>query len=148
MAAAFSDSFNGIWGRWVHPPPKISGTTKGMTMKFLPDVGIHKEARNQKKNFDLTGPVCKLQTKILKNTIFGNATFGHANFTKFCRIVTIDVRNKPWKFQIDISKIGYFTEQSVKCRKSWSVKYRTAHKIQSRSRDFTKFTGWCHVIHI
>ena len=34
---------------WYHPP-KISGTTKGMTMKFLPDVGIHKEARNQEKN--------------------------------------------------------------------------------------------------
>ena len=28
--------------------------------------------------------------------------------TKFCRIVNIDVRNKPWKFQINISKIGYF----------------------------------------
>ena len=38
---------NGIWGV-VPPPPKNSGTTKGMTMKFLPDVGIHKEARNQK----------------------------------------------------------------------------------------------------
>ena len=60
-------------------------------MKFLPDVGIHKEARNQKK-IDITGPVCKLQTKILKNPNFGNATSMHANFTKFCRIVTIDVR--------------------------------------------------------
>ena len=40
---------NGIWGGVVPPPPKISGTTKGMTMKFLPDVGIHKGARNQKK---------------------------------------------------------------------------------------------------
>ena len=93
-----------------------------------------------KKIFDITGPVCKLQTKIPKIPIFRNATSRHANFMKFCRIVTIDVRNKPWKFQIDISKIGYFTEQSVKCRKSWSVKYRTARKIQNRSHDFTKFT--------
>ena len=36
-------------GLWFHPP-EISGTTKGMTMKFLPDVGVYKEARNQ-KNF-------------------------------------------------------------------------------------------------
>ena len=101
-----------------------------------------------RKKYAITLLVCKLQTKIPKNPIFRNATSRHANFMKFCRIVTIDVRNKPWKFQIDISKIGYFTEQSVKCRKSWSVKYRTAHQIRSRSRDFTKFTGWYHVIHI
>ena len=29
-------------------PIKISGTTKDMTMTFLPDVGIYKEAQNQK----------------------------------------------------------------------------------------------------
>ena len=62
------------------------------------------------------GPVCKLQIKILKISIFGNAIFRRANLTKFCRIVTIDVKNKTWKFPIDISKIGYFTEQSVKWR--------------------------------
>ena len=41
MASAFSDSLmaSGVGGST--PPPKISGTTKGMTMKFLPDVGIH-----------------------------------------------------------------------------------------------------------
>ena len=59
-------------------------------MNFLPDVGIHKEARIKKK-IDLTCPVCKLQTKIPKNTIFRNAIFRHAIFTKFCRIVTIDL---------------------------------------------------------
>ena len=83
MASAFSDSL-GV----------ISGTTKGMTIKFLPDVGIHKEAGNQKNFGDITGPVCNLQTKILKNLIFGNATSRHPNFTKFCRIVTIDVRDE------------------------------------------------------
>ena len=41
---------------------------------------------------------------------------GHANFKKFCRIATIDVRNEPWNFQTDILKIGYFAEQSVKWR--------------------------------
>ena len=34
-------------------PPEISGTTKGMTMAFLPDVGIHKEAQNQKRNLHI-----------------------------------------------------------------------------------------------
>ena len=83
MASAFSDSL------------MISGTTKGMTMKFLPDVGIHTEARNQKFFFDITGPVCKLQNKIPKISILENATSRHANYTKFCRIINIDVRNKP-----------------------------------------------------
>ena len=35
-------------GGWFYPP-EISGTTKGMTIKFLADVGIYKEARNQKE---------------------------------------------------------------------------------------------------
>ena len=41
MASAFSDSLMASGGGVVPPPPKISGTTKGMTMKFLPDVGIY-----------------------------------------------------------------------------------------------------------
>ena len=50
MASAFSDSLMASGdGGGGSTPPKISGTTKGMTMKFLPDVGIHKEAQNQKK---------------------------------------------------------------------------------------------------
>ena len=48
MASAFSDSIMASGGM-VSPPPKISGTSKGMTMKVLPDVGAYKEARNQKK---------------------------------------------------------------------------------------------------
>ena len=35
----------------------------------------------------------------------------------------------------------YFTEQSGKCRKIRSVKYRTAHEMRTMSRDFNKFTG-------
>ena len=48
MASAFSDSLMASGGGGSTPPPKISGTTEGMTMKFLPDVGINKVARNQK----------------------------------------------------------------------------------------------------
>ena len=49
MAYAFSDNLMASGGRWIHHP-EISRTTKGMAMKFLPDVGNHKEAQNYKKN--------------------------------------------------------------------------------------------------
>ena len=39
-----------ISGGWYHPPPKITETTGHMTMKFLPDVKLSGEARDQ-KNF-------------------------------------------------------------------------------------------------
>ena len=48
MASAFSDSLMASGG--CFHPPDISGTTKGMTTKFLPDAGIYKEVQNQKKN--------------------------------------------------------------------------------------------------
>ena len=48
--------------------PRDLETTKGMTIKFSPHVSMQ---------------------------IFGNAISRHANFTKFCRIVHIDVRNEP-----------------------------------------------------
>ena len=94
MASDFSDTLmaSGGWG-WKHPP-EISKTTKGMSMKFLPDVGTHIEAQNQKNVFDISGLVCKLQTKVPKFPIFGNANSRHVNFTKFCRIVTIDIKNE------------------------------------------------------
>ena len=49
MASAFSDSLMASGGGVISRPPEISGTNKGMAMKFLPDFGIHKGARNQKK---------------------------------------------------------------------------------------------------
>ena len=93
MASAFSNDLmaSGGGGGWFQSR-EILGTTKGMTMKFIPDVGIHKEAQNKKK-FDKTGRVCKLRTKIPKIPIFGNAASRHANFATFYRIVIIDVRN-------------------------------------------------------
>ena len=68
MASAFSDSLMASGG-WKHPP-EISKTTKGMSMKFLPDVGTYMEAHNQKKFFDISGLVCKLQTKVPRIAIF------------------------------------------------------------------------------
>ena len=49
----------------------------------------------------------------------------------------LDAHRLTGKCQIDISKIDYFTDQTVKCR---SVKYRTVCKMQTRSCDVTKFT--------
>ena len=46
MASTFSGSLIVSWG-WKHPP-EILKSTKGMTIKFLPDVGTHIEAKNQK----------------------------------------------------------------------------------------------------
>ena len=105
---------------------------QGMTMKFLPHVGTHKEVQIR-KIFDISDLICKLQTKIPKIPIFGNAISRHANFTNFCRIVHIDVRNKSWKFHIEISKINYFTEQSVKWGKNLVCKIQNglwnAHNV-------------------
>ena len=117
---------------WVAKPLGISETTGSMA----------------KNVFDLSHSVCNLQNKNYEKPNFGNLTYRHQNFAKFCTDIHFDIKKKPWKFRIDISKIGNFTEQSVKCRKSWSVKYRTVQIIRTRSRDFTKFTRWCHVIHI
>ena len=43
-----------------------------------------------------------------------NATSGHGNVTKFCRIIIVTSEIKPRKLQIDILDIGYFTEKSLK----------------------------------
>ena len=59
MASAFSDSLMASGG-WKHPP-EISKTKKGITMKFLPHVGTHMEAQNQKQ-INITGRDCKLET--------------------------------------------------------------------------------------
>ena len=91
MVSAFSDSLIAPGG--VKTPPEISKTEKDMTIKFSLDFVTYMEVQNQQK-FDIDGPVCKLQTKILKEPIFGNASSRHANFTRFCRTITIDVRNK------------------------------------------------------
>ena len=71
------------FSRWGLVPPrnyaKISETTERMTMKFLLDVKLNREARN-KKIFLIIGLVCKLWVnKVKKRTksLFPeNATFG------------------------------------------------------------------------
>ena len=92
---------------------------KLMTMNFYQmssPMGKHE----MQKKIGISHLVCKSRVSNVKrrsNSLFsGNTTSGYANFTKFRMSISIDVRNKPWKFQIDMSKIGYFTEQSVKWR--------------------------------
>ena len=67
-----------------------------MTMKFYFYVGTHREVQNQKK----------IQTKVKKNLIFGNATSRHANFTKFQIIIS--------KYVVfDMSQIGYISYRTM-----------------------------------
>ena len=106
--------WTGIWG--VVPPSLRSRKPLDIWSWNFCQMSSSVRRHEIRNFFDITWLVCKLQTKIPKNPIFRNATSRNANFTKFCRIVTIDVRNKPWQFQIDISKIGYLTEQFVKWR--------------------------------
>ena len=49
-------------------PPEISGTAERLTMKLLPDVKYHKEARNPKKKIDMTHLFCKVQKR--SNSLF------------------------------------------------------------------------------
>ena len=106
MASAFFDSLIASWGEH---PPKISDYKRYDYLYQILVSSRHKF----KIFFDILGPVCKLQTKIQINSIFGNATSRHANSSKLCNIVHPDVRNKSLIFQIDIPKIGYLTEQSI-----------------------------------
>ena len=51
MGSASSDNLIESRGAGNTHTPKISGTTKGMTMKFLPDVGIYKGEQNKRKSY-------------------------------------------------------------------------------------------------
>ena len=55
-----------------------------------------------------------LQTKYWENPIFGNPTSSDQNLTQFCKDIDFDVKKQPLKFQIDILKIDYSINQSLK----------------------------------
>ena len=61
-----------------------------------------------------------------------NVTSSYGNSTKLCAVINIIIRNSPYNFRIDISKIDHSRDQFVKC---WSVKYRPVCKMQTKSRD-------------
>ena len=93
---------NGICSFWqladiwrVGNPPKISGTTGRMAIKFYQMSTITGRHEIQ-KYFDITRLVCKLCTskeQKRSNSLFSEkATSGHPNSTKFCRIMTIYVK--------------------------------------------------------
>ena len=50
-------------GLWASFPREV-----GHLYTFLPEVGIHKEGTKPRTDFNVTGMVCKLETKIQKNT--------------------------------------------------------------------------------
>ena len=85
MTSASSDSLIASKkGGWKQPP-KTSETTKSMTMKFVPDIGIDKRHKI-KIRFGISGPVCKLQTKVLKKQILGIKVLGMLTSQNFARL--------------------------------------------------------------
>ena len=87
----------GIWGVVPHPL-RSQKPLDVWPWKFYQNSSSVRRHEIRKK-FERTWLVCKLQTKIPKNQIFRKAYFRHSNITKFCRIVTIDVRNNPQNFR-------------------------------------------------
>ena len=73
-------------------------------MKFSPDVIA--EALNQNK---LTLFVSSVNHKQESK----KSQFLEMQHSDMLRIIDINIQNWSWKFQIDISKIGYFREQSL-----------------------------------
>ena len=122
-------------------PHKNSETTERMTMRFLPDVKLSKEA--WKLYMTCLVLICRPKRK----NDFWKAPYRHANFTKKCRIINISVGNWSWIFQINIFKIFHFAEQSVKYfkgkftfRKSYTKKYL----IDSlQDKDWSESLGDC-----
>ena len=53
MTSAFSDCLM-IYGGIETPPPIITQTMIGLTMQYLLDVSIHKEAQNKKDQLNLS----------------------------------------------------------------------------------------------
>ena len=94
----FSLTVNSICSFWQHtsiwpviPSPLRSKKPLDVWPWNFYQMSSSFRSHENRKDFDITWLVCKLQTKIPKISISRNATSRHANFTKFCRIVTIDV---------------------------------------------------------
>ena len=90
-----------------------------MTMKFLPDVSIYDEAKNEKKRLDI---LKSRKTRFLEMQLLGVTT------SRNCAgLSVLTSEMNPFR------KSGYFT----KCRKK--NKYEI-HKMRTRSRDFVKYS--------
>ena len=94
-----------------------------MTAKYI---------QNQ-KFVDITGPDCKLQTKIPKDPIFLNSR----NFTKLS-ILASEMNSENIR---PISKRLNFYRTIYEIRKKLSVNYKAAHKMRASSRAFSKYIG-------
>ena len=61
-------------------------------------------------------------------------------------ILTSDI--DPDDFRLISQKLAILQNNLENAAKSWFAKYTTAHRMRTRSRDLTKFTGLCYVINI
>ena len=68
-----------------------------MTMKYLADAGTHMKAQNQKR-IEISGLVCKLESKIPKNPIFEMQNIGVINSRHFGQLWTLTSYMNPENF--------------------------------------------------
>ena len=134
----------GIRGWWYHPR-KISKTTGRMTMTFLPDIRLNEEARNQKK-INITWLVCKLQTKIPKKRFLAMQLLGMLTSLNFAGLSILMSEIDPENFRPISSRLDILQNNIKNVEEFCSVKYITANKMHTRSREFLKFTRLCHDI--
>ena len=66
--------------------------------------------------------ICKLETKIPKNMILGNAA-KHAKFIKFSRIIVTTLEIDPGNFRSISQRLAILQNNLGNAGKSWSVKY-------------------------
>ena len=116
---------------------KILWTTERITIKFLPDVHCHREAENKKK-MDITHLACKLWSKkpqiacFLKMQLLDMLTSQHfAGSSILTSEITLKISDQPLK--------GWLIYGTI-CH-GWSVRYKTAYKMHSRSHDLTNLLG-------
>ena len=140
MASAFSDSLiaSGGWGgNILHRSQKLQKVWLWIFTTCWYPYGVTKSKKV------LTYLAWSVQSRLFKVQFLGMLT---------SRNILQDCQYQRQKLILKISdqylKDWLLYRTICKMPKSWSLKFRTAHIMRTRSCDFTKFTGWCHVINI
>ena len=106
---------------------------------------------NKKVMYWLLYPTYLLETE--KCTLWGGRGKAHLSLFLLFQQLLINLlflmsEINPENFRSISQRLAILQNNLENGAKCWSVKYRTAYKMWTRSRDFTKFSGWYHVINI
>ena len=139
MVSAFSDSLmasggEGGGGGWKHP--LRSRKLQRVWLWYFHQMLVPTWRRKMKKFYISKSRF--LERQLLSMLISRN----------FSPLSILTLKINPEYFRSISERLIILQNNLQNSEKSWSVKYRTAHKIRTKSRDFTKFTGACHVINI